>query len=284
MMPVIGCTYRRFARPVVVAALVAILHGAAAGQQVELRRKYEVGSEHVYRTTVSTSLSGGPVSQTQDMVSVVRERVDSVAEDGTASVSMTTEQLKMTMDGPMGRVEYDSQSGVTPTGPFAAVAEALAKEVGRVRAIRYARDGAMLSMEGMPGLQGADMRFPEGPIRIGAEWDHEATVKLPDNISINGSVQTSNHFHLREIAQEGGRSLAVIDVTSTGTMQADPSSAAGSMLGSMPIESTGEIYFDIERGLVIRSVQRQKMTMTLMGESMQTYSENVTELIPPPGS
>ena len=284
-MPVLDLTYRRVARSLTVAAAaVAFMSGAAAGQQVELRRKYELGADHTYRTTVSSSVSGGAISQTQNMVSVVREHVDSVADDGSAVVSMTTESLKMSMDGPLGRMEYDSQSGVTPTGPFAAVADALAKEVGKVREIRYAKDGTLLSMEGMPGLQGTNMRFPEGEIGIGTEWDHEASVNLPANVSMSGSVQTSHRFRLREIAQEGGRSLAVIDVTSKGTMHADPSSAAGSMLGSMPIESTGEIHFDVERGIIVRSVQRQKMTMTLMGEEMQTYSENVTELVPPPGS
>jgi hypothetical protein len=256
--------------------------GCAAAQEVELRRKYEVGEEQVYRTTLNSSVDGAMLSQTQSLVSVVRQRVKSIGEDSTVVVDMITESLKMSMNGPLGSIEYDSQSGVMPTGPFASVAQQLQRRIGESHELEFSKTGDLVSMEGTAGLDGPEVSLPEGRIRVGAEWDREGTVNLPAELSFAAGMKMRSHYRLREIRREDGRNLAVIDVTMTGTMDPDPSSPAGALMDNTPIESSGEIYFDIDEGILVRSVQRQNMTMSLMGESLKTTSETVTELVPSP--
>jgi hypothetical protein len=181
------------------------------------------------------------------------------------------------MDGPLGHVEYDSRSGTPPTGPSTPIVQALSDQLAVVREVTYAPDGTMRSMEPpMPVQSNLSGGFPSGPLEPGATWEREGTVTIP-----SGTMKSHSRFLLKEVVTESGRRVARIEVTMSGVMERDPSSPLAGRVGPMPLESTGEILFDVDRGRLIRSLHRQAGTMTVMEQSLQTTSETLVELITP---
>jgi hypothetical protein len=277
---------RRATRPFPVVALtLAAAVNVAGAQTVSLRTRYEANAEHVFRSTLTSTITGGFGNQTQTMTSVSRQRVISAAADGSAVIRLTTESMKMVMDGPMGRIEYDSETGVMPTGPTASIATALADEIGKSRDMEVSKDGKIRIENGSfpVSFSTSDelLALPVEAVAIGAEWDRQSTVTISGAAGGGGTMKANGHFRLTEVATRDGRRIAVIEMTMKGTLERDPSAPGAELIGStLPVESTGEIHFDLDRGLTVRTAQRQTATMTMMGESMQTITETVTEIVP----
>lgn len=283
--------------------------GAAplAAQSVELRWKLEPGSVVVYRQAQETT-SATPMGEiTQSQSTVVRQEVLGVGPDGEADIRVTHESLSFEQDGPMGRQSWDSESDEDPADPAMAMAASL---VGRSFEMTMAPDGRILRvagmedvldemlagisddpavaaqargmMESMFGEEGLETMMqqsmqplPHGSVAPGHEWDHTLSVRMPF-----GTISSEYRYVLREVTTEGGRQVAKIDLTGTmGSLDPDPSNPMAGMMEMSGGEMSGEITFDIDRGLLLRSSVSTAMTMSVMQQSMAMNSTQEMELV-----
>ena len=292
---------------VLCAALV--LAGAAAVmpavQRVELAWKLEAGTDLVYRESqqVETELAQGMGAATiMRAGSTERWSVLEVDGDGNATVRMTTEQVYMNFDGPMGATSVDpadqGRSGtfldavagtsftvvldprgvVVETSGLERMREALRAEL-RDLPVPALLDG-MLDDEALRSqwAQGSlVMPLPTGPVGVGSTWDSDFTSPIPGF----GSMMVATSYRVESIDGD----VAVIG--SSGTLSL-PDGAAASLpvpvqFGDMTI--VGSSRFDAGRGLLLgtESTARVEMTMAIAGQEMVTEMVMTTtqELIEP---
>jgi hypothetical protein len=208
----------------------------------------------------------------------------------------------------MGHREYDSQlGGPMPSDPLMAVMAALA---GRSFEVTVGPDGRPVSTAGIDAfrdevvaavatenpqlaarlgqaLQGGDLgdltgmtgqgleAFPDRPVAPGGQWSGETSVA-----STVGTTRVQHTYTLREVNSVDGRQVAHIDVRGAVANQLDPSSPAAAMMAGMSGDVTGEMLFDVDRGIVLRSSLTTVVSIQLMGETLRSESTHLTELLP----
>ncbi len=137
--------------------LLAILASAAPAhaQGVALRYRWTKGESLTYRmgqqtvTTVTGMPGIGEVKLEQNMSQVLRITAEDVAADGTATLRQTFESVKMEMNGPMGRVSYDTAAPSSIANPMVqAMRQILTGMVGASITIVQAPDGSVRKVEG----------------------------------------------------------------------------------------------------------------------------------------
>ena len=134
----------------VVGLVQLLIHSAptlASAQRVTLKSKYEEGSQLVYRVTSRQNLQMpmGLGSQTVNQIETTRWTVLSVAPDGDATITVTTEHMRMEVGGPDGTQLYDSDTDDAPATPEARMAAAM---VGLTYSMVVGEDGTVRSVEG----------------------------------------------------------------------------------------------------------------------------------------
>jgi hypothetical protein len=294
-----------------VTAYCAILLGPSdlAAQEVQLRWKFEPGESHVYRQDQSSRAGTpmGDVVQTQS--STLRQEVLRVDAQGVADVRVTYDALRMVNDGPMGRQEYDSDAAPDLGESDLALFGAL---VGRSFGMRVAPDGSVLEVSGLaemvdemldimlgdaPEEMVAEVRgmmestfgdeamrsvmqqglqaLPAHAVAPGATWGFEVEMPLPF-----GSTTHAYTYTLREVARDGGREVAMIDITGTmGELVPDPDSPIASLISLTGGTVAGQIEFDVLRGRMLRTTMETVVSMTVMGQTMETRATHRMELV-----
>lgn len=288
------------------AALVASLVPAAlSAQEVELRWKFEPGADRVYRLVQSSrsTTTMGEISQTQTFT--LRHQVLDVADDGAADVRVTYESMRLVQDGPMVHREFDSESDEPPGDPMAMMLSKLvgvsfdmtAAPDGEVRrvagmenmveAIAAGVDGVgpetaapmravvddMFTEEAMQSMMQQSMQtLPDGPIAAGATWSHASSLEFPF-----GTLRSDTDYTLEGVVTEQGRRIARIAMRGTrGELEPNPDNPMPAAMEMSGGEVTGEIDFDVERGLVLRSTFVTNMDMSAAGQS--THVESNVEM------
>lgn len=277
------------------------------GQQVTLKWKYQEGAELIYRQTMTseTEIPGQGMATTENIFTQ-RWNVLEVADNGDATVQVTTDRVQMSMDGPMGAMSADSASDEKASAPqmkpFMAMAgmsytlvlgpngelrsmagleelrqrvrEALAAE--GMGAMLDQALGRSLSEDTMKSMyQQGIQSFPEGQVGPGDTWD------LSFDLAVGLIVSMTTHlkFTLESIEDRSGATIAVI--SSFGSIEIAPTED-GPMAGMMQIGNAatiGTMEFDVDRGLLLKSTGSTTMEMTLkLGDQEQVMStiSNVT--------
>ena len=289
-------------------ALVALLSSASlAAQDVALRYRWTKGEEQRYRTTTQTDMvmSGipgmGDMTVVTTMVQVTKMVADDVAADGTATIRMVYESVKMNMAMPMmGEVSYDSAAPPAAGNPLTDALKPLGALVGEPFTIVVSVSGKVLKIDGLTpildkaraGLAsaagaagfggGGDVNtilsdasqratleqsfvpMPDKPLKVGETWKN--AFKIPNPF---GAQAASQVFTLKEATGATAR------IAAAGTMK--PEGAPGAM-GPMTVTmgdgtSQGDITFNVKLG------RMQKMTSVLvMPLSMSMAAPDGTNL------
>ena len=273
----------------------------ASAQQVTLKSKYEEGSQLVYHVTSRQNIQMpmGLGSQTVNQVETTRWTVLSVAPNGDATISVTTEHMRMEVGGPDGTQLYDSDTDDAPATPEARMAAAM---VGLTYSMVVGEDGTVKSVEGteqflevmrssLPPeatamadqMFGDDffsnmMRqrsqvFPTDPVGPNDAWQDSFGTTIP----MFGTMTTNVIFVLEGVEQRDGRTVALI--SSTGEMVLGDALGPLAGLGEMDMETemTGSVTFDVDRGVTLSSTVTTNMAMTMSvgGQSINMSTTNL---------
>ena len=190
-----------------------------------------------------------------------RYEVVDVADDGAMTLRFSLERARMQVVFDDGKpVAFDSKSPEEAPRQFAGVGKAIGRQLAEVR---LAPDGTvkdvrpLLSPEElaeMPGLLGlgndknADNNlfvvFPQRPIKIGEEWSHTFSIRVPINNKLTQEVKILSQYRLESV--ENG--VAAISVrTSPLTILTEPSL----LVQIIRRTSSGTFHFDLEAGRML---------------------------------
>ena len=260
-----------------------------SAQEITLKWGFVEGSEQVLQLTnrMEISMPIGFASQVMDQSIRMRQTVQSVESNGDATVTVTTEHIRMEGIGPGGDQLYDSDSGNIPTDPAILGAAAM---VGQDYSMVVGADGTVKSIQGIEELvesmrnsfppevapmlgemfnaetlteiaQQSVQILPEDPISPGGSWQTSFTMPNP----LLGEVINTITFVLDGIEERDGRTVALL--SSTGEIvTVTPEDLAGlPMEMDVDAEMTGFLIFELDRGLVLSSSTTTEMTMTMSG-------------------
>jgi hypothetical protein len=134
----------------------------------------------------------------------------------------------------------------------------------------------MFGEEAMQGLMQQGMQtLPEGPVSPGGQWGYVLALPLPF-----GTAAYSYTYTLREVTREGGRQVARIDLAGTvGELEPDSDDPMAGMIQFSGGDVTGQVDFDVDRGLLLRTSVSSTLTLTAMGQAMETRSTQEMELV-----
>lgn len=276
------------------AALLAVLalgaNSTAPQEPVRLRLQFEAGECLRYRMTQVQTMESellGTIATTSSMV--FRQEVASVAEDGTASLGLRYEAVKMDMDGPAA-MSFDS----TRTGEEAKKNDARLAKVfgpmlearlgmtiepsGRVTEITGFKELLEAALSGVSEGGNAEVGemlkellsedalrkmveinvFPAEPLAPGASWKRSLDQKIP--MFGNLKVELDNTFAGTE--EHAGSRCARIDVAGKLTFEksAEPSPIPVEVSIASPALA-GTMYFALERGRFLEMRLETSMDM-----------------------
>jgi hypothetical protein len=284
---------------------VALTAAPLAAQEATLRYRWTAGEEVRYRISLETNsiVSGmpgmGDMTVDQTLAQVIKIAVADVAADGTATLRQTFESVKMDMNGPMGRIAYDTASPPTAPNPMTEpLKQVLGAMVGQTITVVQAPDGTVRKVEGasaivaritsgMPQdpaaaaltqglksmlsddamratLEQSFSKLPAGPVKSGDTWNGEISIGNDMIGKINGAVT----FTLKALEGPADAALARIAVSMVMKQVTAPPAGPNDMkvqLGDS--RGQGEMTFDVARGRIRRSTMKTDMpsTVTMTG-------------------
>jgi len=273
------------------AAADAAVSAPPSGQQVVLAFKYEAGDELVFEQVMSqeVEIQGMQSMGGTEITSTIRWKVLEVADNGDATIEVTTDRVHGTIANPMGVMSFDSASDETPTDPTSRILVAQAGisftlvltpsgEVVSIGGTEEMRDlvfetipegqrgmvapmlDEMFTDEAMENmLRQGFQAFPAEPIGPGDSWDRSMSMKLP----MIGTMSTAMTMTLDRIERRDGATVAVIGWT--GTMELLPDEGGG-FPGTIDLSNaamSGTSEFDVDRGVVISNTMSSLMQMAV---------------------
>ncbi len=288
---------------VAVAAVFAATPSAMAQESVPLRYKWEQGQVLRQRVTQETNSTGdgpmGAMSSKQKQVMTVRTTVQSVAEDGAATLEYVTEAMQVEMEMPMqGKVTYDTAKPEQGDGNHPAVQAMTTMlnepivfvmgpdgKIREVRGIEKLKEKMRKSLEGTPGgeMAGAQVEqmfteeqvkqmfgqsaaaLPARDTKVGETWQSVIEIPMP----MIGKLKSTSDFTLKGVEKMNGAPAARIDVAMT--MAQVPLKEGEQPAGMFPGmtasikdgKGTGEMWFDHARGQMLKYVLNSSMTMDI---------------------
>lgn len=278
----------------------------AAAQSVELRWKLEAGTELGYRTATrtETQLPQGMGTSTTSMDTTERWSVLGVDGDGNATIRLTTERVRMSMEGPMGTMSVDSaneaDSGSSALDAVTAMAgtsysvvldprgtmvelsgleelrDALAARISDPAA--QAMLDQTLSEEALRGQWELGMTaLPAGAVGVGSTWQNDITVSLPPAGTMIAAF--SNEVESIDgdlVVMAGSGNMSVSD----GSVVRSPTPVPVT-LGDATLSGTSR--FEAGRGLLLAAevTMAAQMSMTTVGREtvMDVVTTVTVELI-----
>jgi uncharacterized protein DUF6263 len=272
-------------------ACVTFSHGQDTGK-VQFRLRLKEGqsfrSEMVARQAITQNILGNEQKMDQTMGMTYRYDVESVAPDGTATIKVSYEAVKMAMDAPTGKIDYDSKN---PAAEIPAAARGVAAMVGQSFTMEMNSQGQVTKVEGLGALmdriiseidlpddatksmindmlekqfgdeamvgnmQAMMAHYPEEPVGVGDTWTKKA------NVTAGFPMQLENTYTLKSRA--GG--MATLDVQTK--IRSDPDAEPVTM-GPMKItynisgQQSGEMVLHETAGWTMSS----QMTMEFKGD------------------
>ena len=143
----------------VVLACLTIASGFASGQEGVLRYRWTKGESLRYRIvqTTNAQMSGlpgmGEMNITNTMTQLLQQTATDVAADGTGTLQMKFEAIKMEMGTPMGTFVYDSAAPANTADPMVAqIAATMGVLVGESITVVMSPNGAIQKIEGMSAI------------------------------------------------------------------------------------------------------------------------------------
>ena len=289
-------------RAVILLALL-VSTAPAYGQGVSLRYRWTKGESLTYRidlltVSVVTGMPGTTERKLeQNMSQVLKFTAEEVAADGTATLRQTFELVKMEVNGPMGRIAYDTAAPSPRSNPMVqAMRQVFGGMVGASITVIAAPDGTVRKVEGATkmieqitkamqddpaaaraaeGLKAAVSdealrttleqsfsKLPANPVQQGDTWQSQ----LAMGNEMIGRVVGDLRFRLRSFEGAAEAAIAQVGVELHLKQEiAPPPAANGTVLKVLEGKGVGEIAFDVAKGQIRKSSMRteQPSTMTM---------------------
>ena len=275
----------------VLLACVASSLAQDAGK-VQFRLRLQPGqmfrSETVTRQATTQSIMGNEQKMDQTIGMAYRYEVLGVAPDGTAMIKVTYDALKMAMDGPTGKIDYDSKN---PPAEIPAQAKGMAALLGQSIRMQMNSQGRVTKVEDVEALldriiaqidlpdetvkaaittmlkkqfgndamigtmQSMMATYPEAPVGVGDSWTSKA------NVTAGIPMQTESTYTLK--SRSGGMATLGVQTKIQSNPDAEPM-AMGPMKMTYNISGTqrGEMVVHEMAGWTISS----KLTMEFKGD------------------
>lgn len=280
-------------------AVVVILAGSAIapalhGQATALRYRWTKGQSLRYRTVQESNIAmsgipgAGDMTITTTMTEVHLITASDVAADGTATLSVKFESMKLDVGTPMGNMSVDSAASGTPDPMLADAQKMLQAVIGESVTMVMSPTGAIKSVDGMarlsaklkaamptgsPVAQSLDAmmtddsfkgtmgqsfaNLPDKVVKPGETW--QTTLTVPNPL---GAMTSANTFTAKGVESVDGK-----DVTRIGVAQ-KVSVAPGGSIGPMSVTVSdgtgdGDLLVDHRLGQVVRSTTRLTLPMTM---------------------
>ncbi len=270
-------------------------------QGVTLRYRWTKGETLTYRVTSQTTsaVTGMPgineMKIEQGMTQVIKITAEDVTPDGTATLRETFESVKMEMNGPMGRVSYDTAAPSSIANPMIqAMRQVLGAMVGASITVVQAADGTVRKVEGATKIleqmtktmqedpaaaaaaQGLKAAFsdealkttleqsfsklPTDPVKPGDTWP----AKLAMGNEMIGRIVGSVVFTLKAIDGAADSGVAQIGVDLTLKQEvAPPPGPNGLVMKLGDARGAGSIVFDLAKGRIQKSTMETNMPSTM---------------------
>lgn len=305
-----------------IVALLALALAAVplSAQDATLRYRWNKGEEVRYRITLDTNstVTGTPVGEMQvdqTLTQTIKVLVDDVTGDGTATLRQTFESVKMEMNGPMGRLSYDTAAPRTDPNPMVQpLKQVLGAMVGETITVVQAADGTVRKVEGSSAivekiasglgedpaaaaltqglksmlsddamratLEQSFSKLPANPVKTGDTWNGELSIGNDMIGKIVGAVT----FTLKELEGAADARTARIAVSMQMKQVTAPPAGPNDMKVTLgDARGEGEMVFDVSRGRIRRSTMKSNMpsTVTMVspdGTPMEMRNKSITTM------
>ena len=301
----------KFVRPLVAAAaLTVVVAPALHGQDAALRYRWTKGTPLRYRTVQESNIAmtGIPGAGEMNLTTTVTEvhliTPTDVAADGTATLNVKFESMKVDVVTPMGNMSLDSAASGPPPDPALADAQKLFQAlIGESVTMVMAPTGAVKSVDGMAkisakikasvpstsslggmmasldsmlndeafkGTMGQSFaNLPDKVVKPGETWT--TTLNVPNPL---GAMTSTNTFTAKGVERVDGKEMTRVGVAQKVTV------APGGTIGPMSVsvkDGTGEgdMLLDHRLGQLVRSTSRLTLPMTMSMPSPDGSSMNI---------
>jgi hypothetical protein len=272
---------------VLAVALAGLVVAGGAQAQTTLRYKFKEGEKLNYvidqDQKMSMSIGGMDIETKVLMVMDMTWDVQKIDEQGNAHVKIKMDRVKMTMDGPTGKVEIDSKDAKEPDDPIGQilgqVVQAMAgmemsttvSPTGEMKDTKIPEEtikklknlpgvdklgGDLFSPDNMKGMMQGGMVLPKDAVTQGKSWTEKLNQKMPF-----GKITGETKYTYEGTVDKGGKQLAKISVQPDLKIDADPN--APLQIKIKGGKGKGYTYFDNQAGRIVESNNETTMEMEI---------------------
>ena len=278
-------------------SLGVLLTAAESRAQTRLRWKFVEGQSMAYQQSIKMQMSLGAAMNNMNQVIGMTWKVGKLDPDGKANLLQTVDSMKFAMDGPAGKMLYDSKQGEKIQGPAAAllnplfdamiggefkfkvtplgdvtdvvVSEKVKQQLQQNPAL--AAMGGLFSDEGLKNMIAQSfLSFPDMPLAANTTWNKELTVKQPFGTQTIDTTYTYGGTAMHE-----GKSVEKISLKPKVSIKTN--AAATVNLSVSEQSGTGEVLFDNQTGRIARMTMKQELKMDLQIGGLKQEQQTVTE-------
>ena len=240
--------------------------------QLPVGRKIDV----VMKQTMDMKQSVGGQELGTEMVSTnfMLWNIDKVDDAGIATVNSEIERMTISMDGPQGKFDIDTDSEEELEGTAAAVSKQVSQLVGKKFSQTMNAQGKILSVD-MPEevgagnpmmseetlsqlIKNASPVFPDKPVAVGESWDQESSTAMPNGV---GEMKIDSTYTYKGTEEMDGKTLDKIDITMEMEFEAPEGSPISIEITSQ--DTKGKMYFDSVNGHTYKIDVDQNMVMAV---------------------
>jgi hypothetical protein len=281
------CITREKVRLAGLLAMTLLLGGTAAQAQTTLRFKFREGEALKYvldqKMKMEMKVAGKDVDMDMSQVVDLTWKINSVDNNGTAKMVQKFDRVRFSMNGPMGKVEYDSKDGKQPEGLVGQIIgpmlEAMAGAEfpltmttdGKVSDVKVPEKfaealknlpaggagGDLFSEDGIKRMiNQSGIQLPDKAVEKGKSWENKVEMKMPF-----GKMKVDNVSTYEGPTTRAGKKLEQIAVKPKLTLEPAEDAPFTAKLKSQ--DAKGTAYFDNEAGRLVESNLTQTMDMEL---------------------
>jgi hypothetical protein len=273
------------------ALLAGLVLAGAAPAQTTLRYQFKEGDKLDYvmdqDQKMTMSVGGQDIEMKVHMAMDVVWDTKKVDDKGNAQVKVSFTRAKMSMTGPMGKVEVDSKDTEEPDDPAGKIFSQVVKAIGGME-MSFTIDprgemknakvsenvlkklqnlpgvdkiGDMLSPESMKSMLGGNMVLPEGPVEKGKTWKQKTDTKMPF-----GRITGETKYTFEGEVERGGKTLQKIAVKPETKIETDPNAPV--QIKVKDSKGKGYLFFDNKAGKIVETTNETTMQMEIEAGGM----------------
>jgi hypothetical protein len=277
---------------------------AQEGEKVTLEWKFKKGETLRYEMSQVQNIEFSGNEMVHEMVFGMAMEITDVTTDGTGSLKMTYDRIKVKMTGPMMASDYDSEKDKrAPEGDM--MGRVFAAFLGKSVTAQLSRKGECLKFEGMGKLMDAALKelpeemqgmaemfkasmnddyaksmmqmsvgfLPKAPVAKGETWSDSASLSL----GMMGKMDMKTKSTLKEL-RNGGKEAVVGQDT-----KFEFKAGEGGPMGPMEVTDSkmkSEMVWLIDRGVMQSTKGTMSMDMNAGGQEMTISSKIEMKLAP----